>query len=411
MIGGGIAGAGILRELASRGVPDCFLFEKADFASATSGASSKLIHAGIRYLEQSWERLKDFQIGAAWRDFKFVVAASRERKILSRLAPGLIQSKEIHFVLGAGDGRSASAVWVGTWLYYLIQLAQGQIHRLPRAFYRSASIRRWFPELDAANVRAVYTFYDGETDDARLVIENLQSAHDAGAEALNYVELVAYERREDGVRLELRDAESGETASVEARVLINAAGPFVDEVAARGNAAPAERTVDRVAGAHIDVYPALTRHSYYVTASDQRLVFVLRREEDGLSYTRIGTTERPLASGEATSPAVATEGEIAYLKSLVRSFFPSANLEAGVTRIDAGVRPLRAQSDKNPFEKTREHDIVGGRRVYHVVGVKLTDHRRVAAELLSRINWAADGVPAPRPGEDERPIRKPGPTY
>src|SRR5438309_1111847 len=110
IVGGGIVGAGVARQLASSGVKDVVLIEKGDFASGTSGASSKLIHAGIRYLEQSWIHLKHLRLLAAVRNFFFVVKASRERKILGRMAPGLIKPKVIYLVLAQNDDRSVFSV-------------------------------------------------------------------------------------------------------------------------------------------------------------------------------------------------------------------------------------------------------------------------------------------------------------
>jgi glycerol-3-phosphate dehydrogenase len=403
-VGGGIVGAGVLRELALRNVPDTVLVEKFDFASGTSGASSKLIHAGIRYLEQAWDRLKELRLLAAVRDFRFVMGASRERKTLGRLAPGLVRPKRIFLVLGAGTDRHRTSVFLGTWVYYLLQLLQGQFFPPPQIFLRRNTIVRHFPALAASRVRAVFSFWDSETDDARLVIENLQDAAARGASALNYVELVSFAVKDDLVEAVLRNAENDERATVRAKVVINAGGPHADEIAGRGGIRET-RMLDRVAGAHVDVYPPVADGSYYVTASDGRLVFVLNRSEDGLSYTRIGTTERPLGPGESSDHPKASEGEIAYLLNLVGEFFPRVRLDAStVIGVDAGIRPLRAQDSLSAFAKSREHAILGSGRVFHVIGVKLTDYRRVAREVLNTLPWASCGVSV-TPLTDEPPIR------
>lgn len=406
IVGGGIAGAGLLRELALRGLTEGLLVEKADFASGTSGASSKLIHAGIRYLEQAWDRLKEGRVVAAWRDFRFVLGASAERRRLGRIAPGLIRPKRIFLVLGRESTRNAVAVLAGTWLYYVIQIFQGQFFRPPTAALRRGALAREFPELASSRVRAVFSFWDSETDDARLVIENLQSANDLGVPALNYVELAGFETQGELVALTLKNRESGETASVRARVLINAAGAHVDEVAARGGIR--RRTIDRVAGAHIDVHPPVTERSFYVTASDSRLVFVLARNEDGLVFSRIGTTERALGEGESSDAPKASDGEVAYLLNLARTYFPRAILNAStVIGIDAGIRPLQAQSHLSAFQKSREHAIVRDGRVCHVVGVKLTDYRRVAVEVVETIPWTDLGVTL-EPSATDAPLRTEG---
>jgi glycerol-3-phosphate dehydrogenase len=188
VVGGGIVGAGILREFGLQGIPLVFLFEKNDFASATSGASSKLIHAGIRYLEQSWNNLKKADLKNALRNFKFVWDASRERKTLGALAPALVKPKPIYFVIGTADGRNPLSVVFGIWAYWLMQWLQGQRFSAPEIYLRSKSIRQRFPELATEKVKAVFSFWDSETDDARLVIENLQNAHECGCYAMNYAD-------------------------------------------------------------------------------------------------------------------------------------------------------------------------------------------------------------------------------
>lgn len=384
IVGGGIVGAGTLRELARRGQSKVFLFEKNDFASATSGASSKLIHAGLRYLEQVWIHLKAGRLPLALTNLKFVIDASMERKRLGRLAPHLVVPKPIHFVLGKADPRSSLSVAAGVFSYYLMQLAQGQFFSPPVVLTQRESIVQQFPEIDASKVKAIFRFWDSETDDARLVIETLQSAHLHGGSALNYVEMLSFENSERGVWLTLRNKESGEELRCHAKHVINATGPYVDEVRHRGTGPSADQRVlvDRVAGSHIDVFPALSEHSFYVSASDNRLVFLLRRNEDGLIYTRIGTTERPLAADESSDNVKPSEKELNYLRSLVREYFPNSQLtDQTEIRRDAGIRPLQAQNESSAFHKSREHAIIKDGSMTHVVGAKLTDFRRVSAEV------------------------------
>ncbi len=130
-----------------------------------------------------------------------------------------------------------------------------------------------------------------------------------------------------------------------------------------------------------------------MTAGDGRLVFVLRREEDGLVYSRIGTTERPLQASEPSDTPDATEGEIQYLKRLVETYFPNARLtEETIISSDAGIRPLMSQSSLSTFQKSREHRIVHEGDVVHVIGVKLTDFRKVSREVVEGIPWSKYGI-------------------
>jgi glycerol-3-phosphate dehydrogenase len=395
IIGGGIVGAGVLRELSRRGLSNIFLFEKNDFASATSGASSKLIHAGLRYLEQVWVHLKAGRVSAAWTNLKFVIDASMERKRLGRMAPHLISPKPIHFVLGKDDPRAILSVTAGVMSYYVMQLFQGQFFSPPLIMTQRPSIARRFPEMDASKVKAVFRFWDSETDDARLVIETLQNARRHGGMALNYVEVRSFEQSTDGIWLTLFNKETSEELRCQANQVINAGGPFVDDIRRRevGVATALRPLVDRVAGAHIDVFPAVSERSFYVSATDNRLVFLLRRNEDGLAYTRIGTTERPLSEGETSDGVTPTKQELDYLRGLVRDYFPNAVLNDNTEiRRDAGIRPLRAQNGSDAFNKSREHAIIKEGRVTHVVGAKLTDFRRVSAEV-------ADGFAVSTPEE------------
>ena len=421
IVGGGIVGAGILRELALQRFPKVFLFEKNDFASGTSGNSSKLIHAGLRYLEQSWLALKAFRIRDALRQFRFVWSASWERKILGRLAPHLVKPKRIHFVLRAGDNRAPLSVAFGIWVYYLMQILQGQFFPPPRFGFSKKRRKKLAPELDHEKTSLVFSFWDSETDDARLVIENLQKANDLGATALNYVEVTRYTRhsRESGnpgfepketfgndgpILVSLRNRETGEETTISAKLLINATGAFVDELREKSKdlASGRGKFLDRVAGSHIDIYPALTNKSYYVTATDERLVFFLKRNEDGLEYTRVGTTERPLKKNESSDDPRPTKEEFDYLANLVRFFIPSAKLnQKNIIKTDSGIRPLRAQIAGRPFDKSREHDIIIDRDVIHVIGVKLTDFRRVASEILKIFPWWRIGVKIENPARSK----------
>lgn len=389
IIGGGIVGAGLLRILALRGLKDAYLFEKNDFASATSGASSKLIHAGIRYLEQAWMHLKRGRLIAAVQSFRYVVQASWERRVLGRMAPGLIRPRCIHLIISASDQRSTLSVLTGVWFYYLIQVFQGQFFSPPAVFLRTKTIKARFQGLEASNVKAVFRFWDSETDDARLVIENLQSAYKNGGIPLNYIEVMEYKSKGLYVELYLKNKETSETITVRSKLVINASGPFVDEVRKRGDdSRDKKRLVDRVAGSHIDVYPAFAQESFYITAADGRLIFLLKRDEDGLVYNRIGTTERPLASSEASDNPRPTSAETDYLVKAIKDFFPDAPIHAStIISSDAGIRPLKAQEGLNAFQKSREHGIVVENNVIHVIGVKLTDYRRVSDELVALIPW------------------------
>jgi glycerol-3-phosphate dehydrogenase len=186
----------------------------------------------------------------------------------------------------------------------------------------------------------------------------------------------------------IRNTENNEQLTVRTKLLINSTGPFADEFRTRITTEQPEKYLDRVAGSHLDVFPAITHDSFYITAGDGRLIFLLKRNEDGLVYTRIGTTERPLKDSEPTEGVTPSVPEVSYLKSTVLEFFPQAQVtNETIIKMDAGIRPLVTQRSKSAFEKSREHEIIRDKGIYHVLGVKLTDFRRVAHELLEIIPW------------------------
>ena len=255
---------------------------------------------------------------------------------------------------------------------------------LPEKRLKNGWLRTWTPKKS----KALFRFWDSETDDARLVIENLQSADPLGGKALNYVACIGLKREASIWAIHLENRESNEKIWVRSKLVLNAAGPFVDEVRKLASPETSRSLVDRVEGAHIDVFPSITSESYYMTASDGRLVFVLRRKEDQLEYTRIGTTERTLSPTESSDSSKPTQEEIDYLMELANGFLSSAQIkEENILRVDSGIRPLVFQSIHSPFHKSREHRIVKEEGLYHIVGVKLTDYRRVAVEIVHQIPW------------------------
>jgi glycerol-3-phosphate dehydrogenase len=150
-------------------------------------------------------------------------------------------------------------------------------------------------------------------------------------------------------------------------------------------------------------------HSFYITAPDGRLVFILRREEDGLVYSRIGTTERPLRDEDPSDGIKPSAAEIQYLKNVVHHYFPDAPLDtANVLHLDEGIRPLQYQDYVRAFDKSREHSFKEEGRVMHVVGVKLTDFRRAAGELVRQVNWRRLGIKVNSLENVQDPLRPAG---
>ncbi len=361
VVGGGINGVAVARDAAGRGLR-VLLCEKGDLAGATSSASSKLIHGGLRYLEH----------GA----FRLVREGLAERAILLRMAPHLV--RPLRFVLPHGPGsRPRVLVRAGLYLYDRL----GGARTLPGT--RPIDLRDdplGAPLRDT--VRLGFCYADCCADDARLTIVSARDASARGAEIATRTALVAA-RREAGIwRAGLRGAD-GATHTVTARILVNAAGPWVREVLALAGLS-ARAKLRLVKGSHI-VVPRLYvgDHAYLLQNDDRRIVFVIPFERD---YSLIGTTELPF-SGDPAQAQISRD-EIAYLVDAVARWFKVPPGPADVVWSYAGVRPLYEDRARNAASVTRDYvfDLdTAGAPALSVFGGKLTTHRRLAEHALARL--------------------------
>ncbi len=365
VIGGGINGVGIARDAAGRGL-SVLLCEKGDLAGATSSASSKLIHGGLRYLEHG--------------EFRLVREGLAERRVLLRMAPHLV--RPLRLVMPHGPGaRLRWMVRAGLYLYDRL----GGARTLPGA--QALDLRHdplGAPLRDT--VRFGFAYSDCRTDDARLTILSAQDSGARGAAIATRTALVAA-RRERGIwRAGLRGGD-GATREVRARILVNAAGPWVREVLALAGLAARAR-LRLVKGSHIVVprlYPG--DHAYLLQNDDRRIVFVLPFERD---YSLIGTTELPFAG----DPALAriTEDETLYLCRAVARWFTAPPGPADVVWSYAGVRPLYDDRARNAASVTRDYvfdldvdAMAAGAPALSIFGGKLTTYRRLAEHALARL--------------------------
>lgn len=367
IVGGGINGAGAARDAAMRGLRVA-LVEKGDFASGTSSRSSKLVHGGVRYLEQL--------------DFSLVLQASRERRILQAIAPHLVRPLPFLIPIYRGDRRNPALIRLGMWLYDLLALLGNTRHRM---LAPEEALRRE-PTMRADGLRAAALYYDAQMDDARLCLANVVSAVEHGAVCLNYVELLQVEAQ-DGqvVGARVRDHLTGDTFHVRARGLLNAAGPWLDQVRGRTPGSGAARpTVRLTKGAHCFV-PALTRsHAITIPSSDGRVVFVIPWGEMSL----VGTTDTDFdGDPDHVQP---TADEIAYLLREVQRIIPGHDLTpAAVISAYAGVRSLVWQEGVSEAQVTREHHIeVGPSGIVSLAGGKYTTYRDVARQLVDHFSPA-----------------------
>ena len=274
VIGGGITGAAIARDAALRGFRAA-LVEKGDFGSGTSSVSSRLIHGGLRYLEQY--------------DLHLVLEASRERRVLLRIARHLVHPLPFLFPVYRGARVPAWKLRCGLWLYDL--LAAFRNVRLHRWLGRKATLRLE-PGLRERDLRAAGLYYDAQTDDARLVLATMRSAAQAGALVASYAEAVSLLKPDGLVRgATVRDLLGEETRVVRALVVVNACGPWVDAVR-RLDAPDADPLLRLTKGAHVAVPRQRLGNTHAVTLTspiDGRVMFVLPWADSDQSY--IGTTD------------------------------------------------------------------------------------------------------------------------
>lgn len=373
VIGGGITGAAIARDASLRGI-SAVLFEKNTFGSGTSSKSSKLIHGGLRYLEIAWNHLKHLQLGEFWKNFRFVFLALRETHLLHRMAPDLIHPIPLLVPIYQTRGRSPWSVYFGTFLYGILSHLGGGHYSEP--LWKPEDVLKRIPALNPEGLVGGVIVWDHTTDDKKLVQTVMQSAVRHGAVAYENALVTRYHFHLEKKLYEISVSLNGVYQVFYAHRLINASGPWVDATREAGH----ERKQDLilpVAGAHINI-KKFCECSVILQAEDKRLFFVINRENDA----RVGTTERMHFDPDNVA---ATRDEVEYLLRALRHFFPSLPFRGEeILSTDAGIRPLVKPKDSvSANQASREHEFkLGPTGVIHVLGVKLTDHRRAAEQLM-----------------------------
>ncbi len=380
VIGGGITGAGVALDAASRGL-SVALVEKGDFASGTSSRSSKLIHGGLRYLEQ-------FHLG-------LVRESLRERAVLSRIAPHL--STPLQFlvpVYSSSDrsplGANRLKLAAGLWLYDLL------------AGRRNIGRHRWLspeaaltqaPALDPRGLRGAFVYYDCLTDDARLVIEVIKSAAAHGALIANYVTARGFRKDADGIaRIDLEDTRTRSSFELRAKVVVSATGVWSDGVS-RLSDARAPKRLRPSKGIHIVVPAGKFRNQTAVlipSFGENRFLFVI----PWLGRTVIGTTDTDY-TGSLDDPRAEADEISRVVQSAARAF-PDAQLSMDdVISTFAGLRPLIAAGGQSTKELSRKEEIFeDDSGLITITGGKLTTWRRMAervTDLACRRLEAVDG--------------------
>lgn len=379
IIGGGINGCGIARDAAGRGLK-VLLVEQDDLASATSSWSSKLIHGGLRYLEQY--------------EFRLVREALQEREVLLKIAPHIIHPLE--FILPHDQHmRPAWMVRVGLFMYDhiggKISLPGSRTVAFPDAVY-SAGL--------APSHKRGFFYSDAKVDDARLTVFNAIAAREQGADIRVRTRLVAGKRHAGAWSLTLRDVDSGASSEARAKGIVNAAGPWVKHLLDDTLRVPTTSNVKLVKGSHI-VVPRIHdhQHAYILQNDDKRVVFIIPYEE---KFSLIGTTD--IEVGSIADAAKISVAETAYLLRAVNRFVSKPVLESDIVWTYAGVRPLYDDGSDNPSEITRDYVLKvdhdnGALPLLSIFGGKITTYRRLAEHALQELKpfypamkneWTAD---------------------
>jgi glycerol-3-phosphate dehydrogenase len=373
IVGAGINGAGIARDAAGRKL-SVTLVEKDDIASATSSWSSKLIHGGLRYLEQY--------------EFRLVRESLSEREVLLRLAPHLI--RPMMFVLP--HDRSMRPVWmirVGLWMYDHIG---GKI-TLP------GSKAVTFPHLEySAGLKTDYhdgfVYSDCRVDDARLTLANVVDAREKGATVLTRTKLVSAKRVGPVWEATLEDRK-GATTTLQAKAIVNAGGPWVMDVldSIPGARAKAKGNVRLVKGSHIIVPKVHSLgHAYILQNPDKRVIFVIPYEG---KFSLIGTTDVPVNS--VAEAREISEPEVDYLLAAVNRYLAKPLTRADVVSSYAGVRPLFDDGQSDPSAITRDYvltvdDESGHAPLISLFGGKITTYRCLAETVMQKLSAFFPGM-------------------
>jgi glycerol-3-phosphate dehydrogenase len=367
IIGGGITGAGLALDAAARGLQTA-LIEKRDFAAGTSSRSTKLIHGGLRYLEHY--------------DFALVREGLKERAELLKLAPHLDEPLEFVIPIYAERRRNYDhplLVRAGLFLYDFLA---GKYNIARHRRISQAEALRLAPQLDPRGLKGALVYYDGRTNDARLVIEIIKTAHAHGAAIANYVKLLSFRKDANGKvgGARVSDELTHESFDVNARVVINATGVWMNEVRSlSGDLSDDDKQLRPSKGIHLTVSAErlnVTTAWLIPAIGEKRFYFVVPWE----GRVNIGTTDTDY-NGDKDAPG-AVKAEVTNILQAVNAYFPSAQLEpSDVISAWAGLRPLISSGNTNQSTTavSRKEEIFTDRDgLISLAGGKLTTYRLMA---------------------------------
>ncbi|GAA4275614.1 glycerol kinase GlpK [Aquimarina mytili] len=366
VIGGGVTGAGIALDAASRGLKVC-LIEKNDFASGTSNKSTKLIHGGLRYLKQ-------MEIG-------LVKESGSERATVHQLAPHLVVPEKMLLPLVEGGTYGKFMASVGLKVYDFLANVEGDDKRKMLTVKETMDKE---PLLNKEGLTGGGYYAEYRTDDARLTIELLKKAASYGANSINYCEMTSFNYNEDNKikSLQCIDHNTKKTFTIKSRNFVSAAGPWVDLLREKDHSMN-NKHLHLTKGVHLvfsrERFP-LTQ-SIYFDVPDGRMIFAIPRGR----ATYVGTTDTNYNAN--LNRVVATQDDAAYLLKAVNHMFPSLDLTIGDIESNwAGLRPLIHEKGKDPSELSRKDEIFESKTgLISIAGGKLTGYRKMAQRVIDAV--------------------------
>lgn len=367
IVGGGINGCGLLRDLALNGVKT-LLIEKGDFSSQTSEGSSKMLHGGVRYLENM--------------DFALVQEALEEKNLWLKLAPHVCFEREFYLPLYDYSKYSPWMLKAGLFLYDFLSHFQNQPHRM----FNPDETLKLIPSLSSKGLRGAGMYFDGVVDDAKLSLECLYDALlEDCASALSYHEVFETKRVQNGYEVSFRSRMNEKIETVFTKELVFTTGPFTDELLPKLKI-PWKPQLVPSKGIHLwlkkDAIKA--QGSVVLTTRDNRVVFVIPQREAIL----VGTTETPV--DQEIFDIKATQKEISYLLGVLKQYFPDSEIsEEKIISTYAAVRPLAREDDGSSEalgKVSRFHKILRpDSHTYVLIGGKYTTFRRMVQEIAQEI--------------------------
>ena len=382
IIGGGASGLGAAIDAASRGYKT-LLLEKYDFAKGTSSRSTKLVHGGVRYLQNG--------------DISLVIEALKERGIMRNNAPHLV--RDLSFVIPSYDWWNSPFYGLGLKIY---DLMAGKLGLGPSTILDHKETIALIPNVKQEDLRGGVIYHDGQFDDARMAVSMAQTAENHGATLLNYVGVTGLEKQNDLITgLTATDTLTNTDYQLKARVVINATGVFSDQILQLDQ--PESPAMIRPSqGVHLVLEKKFLKGPHAIMipqTSDGRVLFAVPWHQ----HVVVGTTDTPIDT--ATAEPIPLEEEIDFILANAAAYMTQKPKRSDVKSVFAGLRPLAAQGDKNETKEVSRHHkvMVSTAGLVSVIGGKWTTYRKMAEDTIDTA-IPVGGLPERKCNTERMPI-------